>query len=128
MCFFCGKKDEPKNLHKCQTLELYNLNNFNLIATLSDRDMVAIDAKYHLNCLTLLYRPEKKINSTHCDEPVDEQIMNGTLVFRFCNSAFTKFEFSTLTNPAPELIITTLLFQMLLLNFFLTYNILARIS
>ena len=24
MRFFCGKKDEPKNLHKCQTLELHN--------------------------------------------------------------------------------------------------------
>ena len=83
MCFFCSKKEKPKNLHKCQTLELHNLNNFNLTATLSEGDMVASDAKYHLNCLTLLYQQEKKINCTHCDEPVDEQIMKGTLVFRF---------------------------------------------
>ena len=78
MCFFYSKKDEPKNLHKCQTLELHNLNNFNLTATLSEGDMVASDVKYHLNCLTLLYQWEKKINCTHCDEPVDKQIIKGT--------------------------------------------------
>ena len=63
MCFFCGKKDGPKNLRKCQKFELHNrvqnagqnLNDFNLIAKLSERDMVASDAKYHLNCLTSLY-------------------------------------------------------------------------
>ena len=49
--FFCGRKDEPKNLHKCQMLELHNrvkntiqnLNDLNLIATLSEGDMKTID-------------------------------------------------------------------------------------
>ena len=130
--FFCGKKDEPKN----QTLELHssvknaaqNLNEFNLIAKLSEEDMVVSDAKCHLNCLTSLYRREKKINRTHCDEPVDEQIMKGTLVFSFRNIASTKFEISTLANLAPESIITTSLFQLLLLSFFLTNNVFTRIS
>ena len=62
MRVFCGKKDEPKNLHKCQMLELHNhvknaiqnIIDFNLIANLSEGDMV--DAKHHLNCLTSLYR------------------------------------------------------------------------
>ena len=109
MGFFCGKKDDPKNLHKCQTLELHNhvknatqnLNDFNLIAKLSEGDMMASDAKYHLICLTSLYRRGKKINHTHCDEPVDEQIRKGTLIFSFRNTASTKVEVSTLTNPAP---------------------------
>ena len=60
--------------------------------------MVASDAKYHLNFLTSLYGREKKMNCTHCDEPVEEQIMEGTLVFSFRNTASTKFEISTLTN------------------------------
>ena len=63
MCFFCVKKDGPKNLRKCQRLELHNcvknaaqnLNNFNLLAKLSEGHMVASDAKHHLNCLTSLY-------------------------------------------------------------------------
>ena len=37
-----------------------NLNDLNLIATLSEGDMVASDTKYHLNCLTSLCRREKK--------------------------------------------------------------------
>ena len=85
-----------------------NLNDFNLIAKVSERDMVASDGKYHLNCLTSLYWREKKINRTHCAEPVDKQIMKGTLVFSFRNTA--KFEVSPLTNSAPELIIITSLF------------------
>ena len=44
MCFFCGKKDEPKN----QTLELHS-------SVKNEEDMVVSDAKCHLNCLTPLY-------------------------------------------------------------------------
>ena len=84
-----------------------NLTDFNLIAKVSERDMVASDGKYHLNCLTSLYWREK-INRTHCAESVDKQIMKGTLAFSFRNTA--KFEVSPLTNPAPELIIITSLF------------------
>ena len=43
--------------------------------------MLASDAKYYLNCLTSLYRREKKINCTHCDEPVNEQMMKGAPFF-----------------------------------------------
>ena len=98
--FFCGKKDKLKNLHKCQKLELHsrvknaaqNLYDFNLIAKLSEGDIVASDTKYHLNCLTSLYRKEKKINCTHCNELVDGQIMKDTLLFSFCNTASTKYQ------------------------------------
>ena len=130
-CFFCCKRDEPKNLHKCQTLKLHtrvknaaqNLNDFNLVAKLGEEDMRESDTKYRLNCLTSLYRREKKINLTHCD---DGEIMKGTLVFSFCITASTKFEVSTLTNPAPDLITTNSLFKMLLLNVFLTKTFLQE--
>ena len=59
---------------------------------LSEGDMLASDSKYHLNCLTSLYRQEKKIYCTHCDELVDEQIMKDTLAFSFCNTASTKYQ------------------------------------
>ena len=100
-----------------------NLNDFNVIAKLSEGNMVTSDAKSHLNWLTPLYRQEKKTNFTHCD---DEYIMKGTFVFSFDNTASTRFEVSTLTNPAPELTITTSLFQMLQLNVFVTNNVFAR--
>ena len=54
--------------------------------------MVASDAKYHLNCLTSLYQQEKKINCTHCDELVDEQIMKDTLLSSFRNTTSTKYQ------------------------------------
>ena len=56
MRVFCGKKDEPKNLelHNHVKNAIQNINDFNLIANLSEGDMV--DAKHHLNCLTSLYR------------------------------------------------------------------------
>ena len=78
-----------------------------------------IDAKYYLSCLTSLYRREKKIHRTHCDEPVDEQIMKSTLIFSVHNTTYTKFEVSTLTNLAPGLIINTSFFQILLLLSFM---------
>ena len=67
-CCFCCKRDQPKNLHKCQMLKLHtrvknaaqNLNDFNLVAKLSDEEMRESDTKYSLNCLTSLYRREKK--------------------------------------------------------------------
>ena len=62
---------------------------------------------------------EKKINLTHCG---DGEIRKGTLVFSFRITASTKLEVSALTNPSPELTITTSLFQMLLLNFCKDYK------
>ena len=86
-----------------------DLNDFNLIAKLSKRDMEMSDAKYHLICLTSLYPQENKIDCTYCDNPVNKQI---TLVFSFLNTTSTKFKVPNLTNPASELIIATSHFQM----------------
>lgn len=68
--------------------------------------------KYHLNCLTSFCRREKKRNRVYYDEPVDKQIVKSTLAISFHNTTSTKFEVSTLNNPAPKLIITISLFQM----------------
>ena len=106
-------------LHNRVKNTIQNLNDLNLIATLSEGDMKTID---------FIIPRQKKINRTHCDEPVDEQIIKGTIVFSFRNTASAKFEVSTLTNLAPEFIITVLLFHIPLLSFFLTYNPFARIS
>ena len=102
-----------------------NLNDLNLIATLSEGDMVTSDTKYHLNCLTSLCRREKKTNRTHCDEKESKE---GTVAFSFRHMISTKFEISTLMNPATVLVINTSLFQMFLSNFSLTSNSFARIS
>ena len=81
--------------------------------------MVASDTKYHLNCLTSLCRREKKTNRTHCDEKESKE---GTVAFSFRHIISTKFEISTLMNPATVLVINTSLFQMFLSNFSLTSN------
>ena len=56
-CFFCG--EFSKDMHKCQTLELNQkvrdiateMGDKQVLAKLSQGDMVAADAKYHLRCL-----------------------------------------------------------------------------
>ena len=60
-CFFCDH--EGGSLHQCQTLHLNNQvykiveapSDTKLLAKLSEGDMIATEAKYHLNCLTNLY-------------------------------------------------------------------------
>ena len=62
-CFFCEEYDCLENLHCASTLQVTKnvrdcavlLNDNKLIAKLSSGDLVAIDAKYHTNCLVNLY-------------------------------------------------------------------------
>ncbi|KAL9972875.1 hypothetical protein ACROYT_G019259 [Oculina patagonica] len=62
-CFFCEKPDSKSNLHQAETCKVVEkvrdcavlLNDGKLIAKLSNRDMVALDAKYHTACLVSLY-------------------------------------------------------------------------
>jgi len=59
-CLFCQRKDEP--LHEFRTLDAdetvrhlaTELQETELIARLEGGDLIAIDAKYHLQCLTEL--------------------------------------------------------------------------
>ena len=56
-CFFYG--EFSKDMHRCQTLELNQkvrdiateMGDDQMLAKLSQGDMVAVDAKYHLRCL-----------------------------------------------------------------------------
>lgn len=83
-CFFCEKYDSTDNLHCASTYEVDQkvrecamlLNDRSLIAKLSaGSDLIAIEAKYHVNCLVSLYnrtRPFRKECSKSSDEiPVD---------------------------------------------------------
>ena len=62
-CFFCDKVEACGTLHSCQTLYLdmrvrkiaHELADTKLLAKLSEGDMVATEAKYHLKCLVLFY-------------------------------------------------------------------------
>ena len=61
-CFFCNKSDKEANLHKASTdnidkkvrLMATQLQDARLLAKLSLGDMFAVDAFYHLSCLTIL--------------------------------------------------------------------------
>ena len=62
-CFFCNKPDGTADLHQAATMEIdknvwrcaTELGDTELLANLSAGDMVAIEAKYHRNCLRALY-------------------------------------------------------------------------
>ena len=73
-CFFCEFEDDPVKLHACQTLTLHNkikdiagvLGDTAVLAKLSQRDMIAIKAKYHNKCLVSYnnkFRSRKKIET-----------------------------------------------------------------
>ena len=84
-CFFCDKQSNPEDLRCASTLEVDQrvrdcamvLNDNGLIAKLSAGDLIAIEAKYHVNCLVNLYnrtRAVMKESSTPSDElPVDAE-------------------------------------------------------
>ena len=65
LCFFCGcgKSAEENSWHQCQTLVLHNkvktiaieLADHKPLAKLSEGDMVATEAAYHLKCLNERY-------------------------------------------------------------------------
>jgi hypothetical protein len=78
-CFFCDKQSNPEDLRCASTLEVDQrvrdcamvLNDNGLIAKLSAGDLIAIEAKYHVNCLVNLYnrtRAVRKESSTPSDE------------------------------------------------------------
>lgn len=66
--FFCCKEDVSSQLHAASTLEVDRkvrecallLKDGNLLAKLSTGDMIAIEAKYHTKCLTMLYNKARQ--------------------------------------------------------------------
>ena len=61
-CFFCEAFDSPLNLHAASMLKTnekvrestFLLKDTNLIAKLSARDLMAIEARHHAKCLVCL--------------------------------------------------------------------------
>ena len=70
-CLFCDKLDKPSNLRSASTLEIDRkvrecavlLNDGKLIAKLSSRDMVAMEANYHAKCLVSLYNRARPLKT-----------------------------------------------------------------
>lgn len=88
MCIFCKKSDGI--LHKCETLELdktlreqaTELQDTDLLATIADGDLVAIEAKYHKQCMDAFrvrYRSYKRSMATLSD--TTDQSMTDSRVF-----------------------------------------------
>ena len=81
LCFFCNEPAGTKNLHEASTHKLdmkerryaLKLEDRKLLAKLSAGGMIALEAKYHRNCLPTLYnkarqateKQEKKENYSH---------------------------------------------------------------
>ena len=70
-CLFCDKPDKPSNLRSASMLEIDQkvrecavlLNDGKLIAKLSGRDMVAMEANYHAKCLVSLYNRARPLKT-----------------------------------------------------------------
>lgn len=84
-CFFCEEYDSPENLHCASTLEVTKnvrncavlLNDNKLIEKLSLGNSVALDAKYHTNCLINLYNRAGPLkNHTSKADPDSESSFN----------------------------------------------------
>ena len=84
-CFFCDKTDSADNLNECRTLYLdmrvrkiaHDSNNSQLIARLSEGDMVATEAKYHHTCLTKLYNQYRSTNRNRSKEMNELELIKG---------------------------------------------------
>lgn len=111
VCIFCEKTEDVRLLHKFSTVEAdrnlrdiaTELKEFDLLAKISGGDLVAIEAKYHMKCLTdlrnrhrLFLRKKKnpelieieereKINETRAFielvEYIENSVENGTHFF-----------------------------------------------
>ena len=77
-CYFCNKYDKETNLHKASThnidkkvrLMATQLQDARLLAKLSLGDMFAVDAFYHLSCLTILHN---RYRSSQCASKADSR-------------------------------------------------------
>ena len=81
----CGKSAEESSWHQCQTLALHNkvktiaieLADHKLIAKLSEGDMVATEAVYHLKWLNELYNKYQSFCKTSFREN-ESNFIEGT--------------------------------------------------
>lgn len=75
-CFFCDEIDCSKNMHLVSTFNINEkirnaadrLDDHDLLAKLSAGDLIALEAKYHLSCLTKLYNRAKGKPTVQSDD------------------------------------------------------------
>lgn len=79
LCFFCDKPAELNEpLHRASTFGLdahvrecaLQLQDENLLAKLSTGDLIALEAKYHVQCLVSLYNQCRRIKPSYKDENI----------------------------------------------------------
>ena len=90
-CLFCEADASIGTLNSCETFRLdqrirkiaRKLGDEKLLAKLSEGDLVAIETKYHLNCLTKLYnRYHNYVSKTKSCEKSDQlEIIRGMAFF-----------------------------------------------
>ena len=82
-CFFCGSHDKSDNLHQCETLAVHRrveryaeeLEDTAVLAKLSEGDMIATEAKYHVKCLVGFYNKHRALsnapsNTVHSEDDI----------------------------------------------------------
>ena len=88
-CFFCEEYDVDKNLFKAATKDITKnvykcakqLCDRKLLAKLAPGDMIAINAKYHLNCLNILYNRYRSHLTNIEFKKQSNQVSYDSLVF-----------------------------------------------
>ena len=84
-CFFCNDVGGTAGLHQASTLEIdqsvrecaIKLKDNELLAKLSDGDVVAIEAKHHVKCLVALYNKVRKLETAVPSESSKEKSLHG---------------------------------------------------
>ena len=97
LCFFCGK-GKPWNLHRASTFKLdkkvrecaMTLQDFDLLAKLSEGDMIAQDAMYHSLCLLAFYKKANSANDNSAPIVDEEKELHGMVLAEL--AAFTQQE------------------------------------
>ena len=70
-CFFCGEGDSEEKLHQCETFSVHQkvfriaheLQDTLIMGKLSEGDMIATEAMYHVNCLVSYYNKYRRHQS-----------------------------------------------------------------
>ena len=83
LCFFCNQPAGSTVLHEASTYQLdqnvrecaLQLKDTELLAKLAPGDMIALEAKYHLNCLAMLYKRAQQAMPK--EEDADEARLHG---------------------------------------------------
>lgn len=85
ICFFCSKPETKEKLREVCTFDLdyrvrkcaHDLQDEELLAKLSTRDLIALEAKYHARCLTNLYNKARAIGSQDQNTCYNDQTCKG---------------------------------------------------